>query len=158
MISALHLKLDDFILIVVIILLIFLFILKYREGRLGDEAPKEIGVGSLIDKVRMELHKAEELRKAQQSDALFQIETFDLEVNFVIKSSETGDGGVKVEPVTIGGKSEIATEKIQKITLHMKAIGPQDYYENDVVESKTLEGKKVREYGQRPPSKQGGTK
>lgn len=153
--STSNIKLEDIILIAIVVLIVVLFIVKHRSGRIGAEDQGEIGVGNLIKRVTEELRKAEGDRRKADHKAIFKVEKFDLEVNFVVKMSDSGEAKFSIEPLTLGGKEEIAREKIQKVILHMSALEPPEYQES-AVETKSPKGGKVRVYGERPPDKEGG--
>jgi hypothetical protein len=82
-----------------------------------------LGIDTLIEQVKQDLENLDDRRRQQNKAALFIVESFDLEINFVVRESQSGEAGLKYEVVTVGGKSEVNTEKVQKITLRMKAEG-----------------------------------
>ena len=126
-----NLKLDDMLLVVIIILLIFMLIHKHWSDRLGKaNQPEEIGISNLVERVRTELRQAEEKRLNDNDPSLFKLENVDLEINFVIKHSGTANAGITLEPVTVGGQTEVSAEKVQKVTLHLKTNPAERYQES----------------------------
>ena len=84
MFNVSSLKVDDVLLLAVIILLIFLFAHKRWYGRQGDSnQAQELGTNSLVDKVRTELQEAEKIRLKTEADKFFRVDTFDLEISTI---------------------------------------------------------------------------
>jgi hypothetical protein len=96
--------------------------------------PQDIGISSLVEKVRTELRQAEDARINAQESSLFLLERVDLEINYVIKLSDTATAGIKLEPVTVGGQTETSSEKVQKVTLHLVANIPEKIKESSATE------------------------
>ena len=116
-------KTDEIIISIVILILVFLLVYKYLK-REPPEVDQALNIDKLIQQVKLDLEKVDEERIKQQKAALFKVDDFDLELNFVVKQTTSSEASAKpvYELVTIGGKTEVSAEKIQKIKLHMKAI------------------------------------
>ena len=78
-------------------------------------------MADLIEQVKSDLESIDEKRIDKNEAPLFSVETFDLEINFVVRESQSGEVRGEYEVVTVGGRSEFSAEKIQKIVLHLKA-------------------------------------
>ena len=76
----------------------------------------------LISDLRHQLLEAEKVRRSSGEAALFTIGKCDIEVNVVVKNSDTIKGGFSYEVITAERASEYGTEQIQKITLHLDAV------------------------------------
>lgn len=155
MLNITSLKVDEVLLIIIIALLIFLLVHKHWTSRPSDSnQPEELGISSFVEKVRTELYQAEEKRLKTNEAALFKLDKFDLEINFVVKSSLTANGSITHELVTVSGQTETSSEKVQKITLHMIAASAEKY--KQPVEKNPIQGEEVKEYETKPPATKGG--
>src|SRR6266536_4938277 len=121
---------DDLVIgIVVVVLLAFLAYKNLRceivDSRHGDS---ELHIDTLIEQVKHDLEAVDEKRLRENKAGLFKVDTFDLEINFVVKHTDSANAQMSYEVVTVGGKSEVSAEKVQKISLHFKAV---DYSQED---------------------------
>lgn len=87
-----------------------------------EQAPVELGIDQLIAQVKADLEAAERTRLQEGKVPLFKVDTFDLEIHFAVRRSASSEAGARLEVVTLSGKTDVAAEKTQKITLHMKTI------------------------------------
>jgi hypothetical protein len=111
----------------VILALVLVLIYNHLKVRIGAaETPHEAEIHEIIETVRAELKQADDERIKKNEPALFEVKTFDLEINFLAKSAETQSGGLKTELVAISGGSEVSSERVQKITLHLTTIPPKE--------------------------------
>jgi hypothetical protein len=118
-------KLDIIIAVGIIFLLL---VMLYNHRRVASASAKdsaELGVQDLIEKVKSELIKTEQSRVDAGQAPLFELKDFELEISFVVKTSDKESGKAEFEVVTVGGETEFSSEKIQKIKLHMTAVQPQ---------------------------------
>ena len=69
---------------------------------------------------------ADENRISKNEAALFEVKTFDLEINFVAKTTEKESGEIKTELIAISGGNENTVERLQKITLHLETVPPKN--------------------------------
>jgi len=114
------LKLDEIIVIIIIVLLIgWLVYNRWLSGGKPGAEEHQLNINSLITKVRDELVAADLQRRKANEASLFQIEEFVLELNFVVKSSTASNAGLKTELVAVGTEHQYAQEQVQKITLKM---------------------------------------
>lgn len=87
-----------------------------------EEVPTELGIENLIAQVKHDLETSEETRLREGKAPLFKVDAFDLEIHFGVRRSASSEGSARLEVVTLGGKTDAATERIQTITLHFKAV------------------------------------
>jgi len=112
-------KVDQLVLLVVIVLLTFVLARSWRRD--APSGRPSLGLDRLVEEVRADLERMDRVRIAENREALFVVETFDLELNFVVREGTTSDASGHFEVVTVGGKSEYSSERVQKIQLHLKA-------------------------------------
>lgn len=93
----------------------------FDQPLVGPDQPLDIK--NLIRKVKQELGEAEAEAIANNELPLFKLEEFEMEINYVIRAS----GGLKAEVVSVGGSSEVGTEKVQKLRLRWSAVPPQSH-------------------------------
>lgn len=155
MLNITNIKLDDALLVAIIVLLIFLLVHKHWFNRSSNTNPsQEIGIKNLVEKVRSELKQAEEERQKANESALFKVDKFDLEINYVVKIDSTATAGIKLEPITVGGQTETSSEKVQKITLHLIPAASTEYEESSKGQ-KPISSEEIRDYDAKPPSTKG---
>jgi hypothetical protein len=121
--SIASLKLEDIVLASVILLLAFLLFHRYwrsePESSLSDGT---LGVADLIEKVKSDLETVDRQRIERDEAPLFNVDSFDLEINFVVKEGQSTSAQGEYKVLTVGGTSEVSSEKVQKIVLHLKAV------------------------------------
>jgi hypothetical protein len=117
-------KAEDIVIGIVILTLLALLAYKHLTSDVAGNKPPETGLGidKLITQVKHDLEVVDEERIRENKAALFRVETFNLEVNFVVRRTDSAEAQMKYEVVTIGGKSDVSAEKVQKIILHFKAV------------------------------------
>jgi Trypsin-co-occurring domain 2 len=111
------------------IILVSLALIVFNHRRRPLAAPEKVaglGLRELIKDIKSDLAKSEEERLEAGENPVFKVEDVDLEINFVINKQYAESGGIEYKFVTLGNQSQISSEKVQKITLHMKAIQPED--------------------------------
>jgi hypothetical protein len=115
----------DLVLGAVIVLLVAIIIYNHRRIVIHESNKEEgLGVKDLIENVKKELVETEKNRLAANEPALFEIKDFDLEINFVVSTRRTLTGQLEYKVVTVGDETQVSSERVQKITLHMTAIPP----------------------------------
>jgi hypothetical protein len=123
MFNFLAIKSEEAVLGFVIIVLLSLLIYKHWKGQPALAPPKkELEIKQLIETVKQQLEAADQEREADGKAPLFRVETFQLEVNFVVKDSHSANASGNFEVVTVGGQTEFSREQVQKISLQFKAI------------------------------------
>jgi len=80
------------------------------------------GISETIRAVKAELYKAQTEMLEKKEEALFKAESFDLELNFIVRSS--GEIGSEVSPkfFVVSDKSHYGAERVQKIKLHFSVV------------------------------------
>lgn len=87
------------------------------------EKPQEnsgLGIEQVLTQVKSELNAAS--AKEKDNAPMFDVKSFDLELNFIVRKGESGSADVKTEVVSIGGRTESSSETVQKIKLHMEPV------------------------------------
>ncbi len=80
-----------------------------------------LNISTLILEVRKELEKADLQMRTAGKQALFQLSSMELELNFVVKTSSEVKGGFDLKIVSLGSKLAEAGEEVQKITVKFDA-------------------------------------
>jgi len=120
-------RIEDILIGSAILLLVSVFAYRYWVKKPAEAQTDEgLGIAKLIEDVKSELITSDENRRSQGLPALFQVRSFDLEINFVVKARRKGQVGIDYEVVAVGGESEVSSEKVQKIVLHMDAASPEN--------------------------------
>jgi len=121
-------RIEDILIGSAILLLVSVFAYRYWVKKPAEAQTDEgLGIAKLIEDVKSELITSDENRRSQGLPALFQVRSFDLEINFVVKARRKGQVGIDYEVVAVGGESEVSSEKVQKIVLHMDAASPEKH-------------------------------
>ena len=110
----------------VLLLVLLTVLLVYWSQRHALDRPlvgpgQSLEIKNLIRKVKQELGEAEAEAIRNNELPLFKLEEFEMEINYVIRAS----GGLKAEVVSVGGSSEVGTEKVQKLRLRWSAVAPE---------------------------------
>jgi hypothetical protein len=84
-----------------------------------------LGIQELITGVKDELTKTEKARREKGEAPLFELQSFDLEISFVVRASTKQSGGANYQVLTVDSALETGSEKIQKLRLHMTAVEPR---------------------------------
>jgi Trypsin-co-occurring domain 2 len=124
MLNITPMKFDLIIAAIIFLLVALMLFNRWKLATDESGADQGLGVKELIENVKAELIEAEQNRIKSNKAALFETKDFDLEINFVVNTRRKGTGKLEIQVVTIGGETEISSEKIQKIKLHMTAIPP----------------------------------
>jgi hypothetical protein len=97
-----------------------------RSSALAAAPPgSSLGVKELVQEVRAELAAIERDMLAKNERALFRLETFEMELNFVVRAGASEKLGGHTELVTAESEIETGSEKVQKLVLHWKATEPE---------------------------------
>ncbi len=117
----------DLLLIAVAFLLLGVVVARNIVSRISQPQRSDsvrLGIEPLVQQVRAELEAMDRGRVERGDPGIFALDSFDLELQFVAKQSMGANLGVELQVVTIGGDSQLATEEVQKITLHLKPLPP----------------------------------
>ena len=117
-------RLDIVLLIIAIASLSIVALRVLLKSTSAAEDGPGVELNKFISDVRQQFENMERERIKEKRASSMNIESFDLELNFVVKNKKSGKAEANYELVTIGGEAENATEKTQKITLHMKPAAP----------------------------------
>ena len=110
----------------VVLILLLPHVSYYLKFRLHDDPDnKNLGINDLIRKVRMELYESELQRTQNREQKLFEVKDFDLEISFIVQERFTQQGKAEFQLVAVDSASEVSSERMHKIRLHMAAIPPQ---------------------------------
>jgi hypothetical protein len=124
MFNFIPIKSEEAVIGFVILVLLSLLLYKHWKGQPTPTSPsanQELEISRLIETVKQELEAADQKREAKKEAPLFRVENFNLEIQFVVKQSKSGNAGVNFEVVTVGGQTDFSREQVQKITLQFKA-------------------------------------
>jgi hypothetical protein len=101
----------------------------------ADKPDVSLNVSQLISRVREELGAHARLLAEKQEKPVFQLKTFDLEVQFVVKRSTKATGGLELEAVTAETSAEDTRERSHKVVLRYEpfpptkfVVGPTDHH------------------------------
>ena len=117
-------KFDITALVIIMILVSVSAYLHFRSAPVNDVISDSLGVKDLVQRVKSELVQLEEERLKSNQPALFELSEFKLEIKFVVSEKTTTSGKVEYEVVTVGGDQTFSAEKVQTITINMKASTP----------------------------------
>ena len=121
-------KVEDIVLGVVILLLVSVIAYKHWGPTVHSSGAEGGGLGikELIGQVKGELIEADKESMAKGQVPLFLLRGFDLELNFIVKGSGKAEVGANLELLSVGAESTVESQKVQKITLHMSALEPNE--------------------------------
>jgi hypothetical protein len=96
------------------------------QPALPADAGEGIGLSSLVNTVRSELVALQTERLQAGHEAVFSIDSFDLEIAFVVKQSDKTKGTVDAQVVTLETESEAVRERSHRVTLHLKPLPTEE--------------------------------
>ena len=70
---------------------------------------------SLISAIRTELEQADAAARAARKDTLFRLAGLELELNFIVKTTDTVKGGFDLKIVSLGSQIGASSEEVQKV-------------------------------------------
>lgn len=146
-------KMDDVLLCGAILILVALLAYKHRTLPRADVADNGMGIDELVQCVKAELVKADEDTRKLKQAPTFRVSGFDLELNFVVKNRNTVKGGLQTELIAVGSEAEVASEKVQKITLHMLPLEPENGSQSATSVTVSADKTQSRVIGAQPPPK-----
>ena len=111
---------------VAVTVIVGVLIYKIVQPPNSGDAPNRLGIDALVTQVRSELENLEIERQSGNTQPLFEMKDFDLEISFVVKQSAKTKGELETEVVTVGGETEHSKEAAQKVTLHMGVMPSQE--------------------------------
>jgi len=91
---------------------------QYKEKlNPADYAKEGLGVQELVTEVKTELQRTDDARRQRGEAALFEVKSFDLEINFVVHKHVTEKGEVSYHLVTVSAEAQTGFDWTQKINL-----------------------------------------
>jgi hypothetical protein len=123
-------KTEDVLLAATVLLLVAILIHRHWGFRASDEPG--LGLSDFIVEVKkgiIEASKSDEVKnglttkasKSEDAEIGFRVITMDLELNCVVRKGQTNSGEARIFAITAGSQSQISSEEIQKVTLHLTA-------------------------------------
>ncbi|HQR35751.1 MAG TPA: hypothetical protein PLK30_23635 [Blastocatellia bacterium] len=115
MFNFVSIKSEETVIGFVILVLLSLLLYKHWKGQAApapSSANQELEISQLIQKVKQELEAADQQREADGKAALFRAETFQLEVNFVVKETDSAKASGNFEVVTVGGQTGFSHKRM----------------------------------------------
>lgn len=114
------------VLLILLVLSVSFFLIKstvnQRASYRNEADTTGLEIGSLIRMVKTELMMADSQRINNNESALFALKDFEMEISFIVRSTNRHGGNIGYQFVTVESGSETGNEKIQKLTLHWDAI------------------------------------
>ena len=84
----------------------------------------DVSVKALIRHVTRELIESREERREAGDPAVFEVDSLDIEISFVVTESTTGSGGFDLRVIRAGLDKHYDEQAVQRITLHLRAPEP----------------------------------
>lgn len=95
------------------------------KGNVSGGETYQYGIKEIIRAVRKEIVATQDTLVANEEEALFQLETFDIELSFVVAQGAKASANVDVPQfLVVGADTEYKKEQIQKIMLHLRVVDP----------------------------------
>jgi hypothetical protein len=113
-------KMEIVILAAVLILNLILLYNKIFKKDIQQDDEVTLNIKDLTLNVKDQLEKIDSVREKKNEFPLFKVESFDLELNFIIKKTNSNSAKFENELITISNGQDYAKEQVQKIVLHMK--------------------------------------
>lgn len=111
---------------VVTILLLLIIPPTLRDLRFSQtQEPEGLRIRDLVRQVKQELSEADSIAQSHHEMALFDLEEFDLDVSFVVRSKNAATGKAGYELLAVESSTELSTERLQHIHLRWKAAAPE---------------------------------
>src|SRR6266850_4746022 len=107
-------------------------------------ARQPLGIQDLVREVKTELIAAEREMREKKEISLFELESFEMELNFMVRADYNEKMGAHTELVTAESEIQTGSEKVQKLTLHWKASNPpfSDSPSTTITDSAVIAGPK----------------
>src|SRR5690349_9547370 len=96
-------RMESILLLIAGSLILFVAIRQLRSEKSEEaNAKAALGIEGLVTHVKHELKKVDSIRIAHHENALFQLKTFELEVNFIAKQTGKESAEINYQVVTLG--------------------------------------------------------
>jgi Trypsin-co-occurring domain 2 len=86
-------------------------------------AEDSLGIKDLIRRVRVELTESHREREDAGEPPLFVVQDLTVEANFVVTKAKSGQGGLDLKIITVGGGRHVEHQQVHKLTLTL-AVAP----------------------------------
>lgn len=104
---------------------------------------ESLSLAELIRAVHEELIKSQLERESDDLAPLFEVDTLELEVNFVVGETKSAEAGCDIKVVSVGGDMEWAKQQVHNVKLTLKATKPDSQLTFDVIEVGSAGGKDI---------------
>lgn len=85
------------------------------------------GLGDTIAQIRDELVRSSKIAQSDADGPLFRLESVSIEVRFVIKETESSEGGIDLKLVAIKDGDRLETENVHTVTLNLRVIDSVEF-------------------------------
>jgi len=121
-----HMKIPLSLVVPIVVAALLPEVFRYIQGRrfvapANPATGQPLGIQDLVREVKAELVGAEQEMRAKKEIALFQLQTFEMELKFVLRADSKTKGGVRTELITAESEIQNGSERVQKLTLHWNA-------------------------------------
>lgn len=82
----------------------------------------QLQIKDVIRKVQQELIDSQKERREQGMSPLFEVDSLEIEIHFVVQQQSEAKTGVSLAVVEVGADHNYNQEQIQKITLRLKKV------------------------------------
>ncbi len=86
-----------------------------------NDIDRDITVGELIRKVSDELLESREERILAGQPPVFEVDTMDIEISFVVTASKSGSGGIDLKVLRGDLSKSYEDQAVQRVVVHLKA-------------------------------------
>lgn len=87
-----------------------------------------VSVSALIAHIRSELVKAETERRERGDDPLLELQQVEIEVNFLVETSDAVKGGFDLKVITLGSENQLRREDVQKVKIVLQKLAAERGY------------------------------
>ena len=83
-------------------------------------------IGDIIARVSEELLASQQARRADGRPAIFEVASLEIELNFTVTESKSGQGGLDLKVISVGGERKYDQQQVQRIVVHLAAAADSD--------------------------------
>ena len=113
---------------------------------------ENLGIKDIVGQIKSELEASERERLSNKEVGLFHLQYLDLEMNFVVRRTSEHSATLKPEFIVVDNKTNLSSERIQKIKLHFNVPKPEK--KQEVFDGSASSGAgDVTSLGKAPPKK-----
>jgi hypothetical protein len=107
------------VLIVLLSQLPWIYVKLHTKAAIATESRSDTTLASVLENLRHNLEESNRGRLKSGDPASLQMQSIDLELNFIVKATSQADAKMSFHVVTAGTEWQQESEKVQKITIHM---------------------------------------